>query len=447
MSGKAGRPLGFLLLGEQSLLVRCAERLLEQGHAIAGVVSEDRRILEWASQRNLPSHARFEVLQAEPPAGGFDYLLSITNLRILPAWLLRMPRLGAINFHDGPLPRYAGLNAPVWSLLNGEDEHGVTWHELTAGVDQGRILASQRFAVAADETAFGLNAQCYEAGYESFAALLSHIESGALQPVAQDLRERSYFGLAQRPAKAGSLDWSRTAEELAREVRALDFGRYPNPVLLPKIDLGSGLLLAREATVEANPPGKGTPGQLLRTVGGDLAVRCAQGALVLRRVTDLSGGAVDPASALAAAGFPEGSVLPAPETAPELDATVQRLARHEAWWLRQLRSPELTPAPYSRRDAPMGGAAATRDISMPATGAERAVAVLALLLARLTNRRDVAFALVPRSLASIDARLQRFVAPRAILSARFDPADAFASVAGAADRTAGPLRGAHRLAV
>ncbi len=32
--------------------------------------------------------------------------------------------VGAINFHDGPLPRYAGLNTPAWAIINGEAEHG-----------------------------------------------------------------------------------------------------------------------------------------------------------------------------------------------------------------------------------------------------------------------------------------------------------------------------------
>lgn len=42
----------------------------------------------------------------------YDWLLSVANLSIIPQPLLDGARRGAVNFHDGPLPRHAGLNAP-----------------------------------------------------------------------------------------------------------------------------------------------------------------------------------------------------------------------------------------------------------------------------------------------------------------------------------------------
>ena len=60
----------------------------------------------------------------------FDYLFSVANLAMLPPSLLHAARLGAINFHDGPLPRFAGLNATSWALLSGATSHGITWHEM-----------------------------------------------------------------------------------------------------------------------------------------------------------------------------------------------------------------------------------------------------------------------------------------------------------------------------
>ena len=64
--------------------------------------------------------------------GEFDWLLSIANLQIVPEVLLAKAE-GAVNFHDGPLPDYAGLNAPVWARLNGETKHGITWHLIENG--------------------------------------------------------------------------------------------------------------------------------------------------------------------------------------------------------------------------------------------------------------------------------------------------------------------------
>jgi len=55
----------------------------------------------------------------------FDWLFSISNLSLIPTALWQAATRRAANFHDGPLPRYAGLNAPAWALLAGETQCGV----------------------------------------------------------------------------------------------------------------------------------------------------------------------------------------------------------------------------------------------------------------------------------------------------------------------------------
>ena len=110
----------------------------------------------------------------------------------------------AINFHDAPLPAYAGLYATSWALLGAEPQHGVTWHTMEAAVDEGEILAQERFDVAVDETAFTLNAKCYEAGISSFQELVGDLESGELEPRPQGTGERRYFSKFQRPRAAAS---------------------------------------------------------------------------------------------------------------------------------------------------------------------------------------------------------------------------------------------------
>ena len=75
---------------------------------------------------------------------------------------------GAINFHDGPLPRYAGLNAPVWAIINGEPDHGITWHMIEGGVDEGDILEQRLFELASEETALTLNTGTWNANTFQF---------------------------------------------------------------------------------------------------------------------------------------------------------------------------------------------------------------------------------------------------------------------------------------
>jgi methionyl-tRNA formyltransferase len=99
--------------------------------------------------------------------------------------------VAAINFHDGPLPRYAGTNATSWALLAGERQHGVTWHLMERRVDAGAVVATGSVEVGARDTAFSLDLKCHEAGVRAFRTVLDALESGRLRTTPQDLHQRT----------------------------------------------------------------------------------------------------------------------------------------------------------------------------------------------------------------------------------------------------------------
>lgn len=84
----------------------------------------------------------------------FDYLFSVVNHTITSADVLALPRRRAINYHDSPLPRYAGFNATAWAIIDGQTQHAVTWHEMSADVDSGAILLQQPIEISEDDTSF-----------------------------------------------------------------------------------------------------------------------------------------------------------------------------------------------------------------------------------------------------------------------------------------------------
>ncbi len=382
-----------VVLGEQSLLIQCCEALLARGHEVRAVVAENRRIVQWCEQQGVPCFDDFAVLRDAPQAAAFDYLLSITNLRMLPDWLLSRPSKLAINFHDGPLPRYAGLNAPVWALINGESEYGITWHEIVAGADKGPILVNRQFQIAADETVFGLNAQCYQAGLAAFTELVEQLEGGRLAPQQQDFSLRTYFGLSKRPAAAATLDWQQSAAALEKVVRALDFGRYPNPVILPKVDLGAEWLLARMAEL-VPAEGHGAPGTIQAFCAKTLTVRCADGAIKLLRLTDLRGEAVDVGATLAGLGLSVGAVLPAlPPHADALSESVAKFCKYEEFWARRLRRMEPVELPFASRTHASG--ALWQKVPVADLSGDDLVTALALLFARLARKNEFSLAYLP----------------------------------------------------
>ena len=267
------------LIGSESLLAECAETLLKQGHEILGVITSARKLSAWAHGRNLrvlDPRGDYRAALAEQP---FEHLFSITHLAVIPADVIALPTKGAVNFHDGPLPRYAGLNTPVWALLNRETDYAITWHWMTAGIDDGDVLIRQPVEIAADDTALSLNTKCFQAGIESFAELAGWLGLGTPVARPQNLEGRRYFGKHDRPEGAGLLDWSRSADELQTLVRALDHGRYRNPVATAKVRLAGKLYVVDAAQVvksgDAQTLPAGEPGTIVD--GSDAEIRVATG--------------------------------------------------------------------------------------------------------------------------------------------------------------------------
>ena len=83
-----------------------------------------------------------------------------------------------------PLPAYAGVHAASWALLNGEKEHGVTWHLMSRRIDAGDILKQERFAIGSRDKAEDVNRACHRPATAT-------LREGTPAARPQDLRQRS----------------------------------------------------------------------------------------------------------------------------------------------------------------------------------------------------------------------------------------------------------------
>ncbi|WP_175582256.1 MupA/Atu3671 family FMN-dependent luciferase-like monooxygenase [Phaeobacter sp. HF9A] len=344
-------PFSAVVIGNESLLIGCCDALLARGHDIRGVVSDNAEIHSWARDKGLKIFATPDDI-----TGSFDWLLSIANLRVLPDAVIARAARGAVNFHDGPLPERAGLNTPNWAILEGATEHGITWHLIEGGVDEGDILAQRRFAITEDDTAFSLNSKCYGAALDSFAEVLAQLESGELKRQPQDLSQRHCHMRADRPTAGGLLQFDQPVAELLRLVRGLDMGGYWNPLCAAKLDLGGSIaLVGRAEQVE----GTGACGQVFASDEGALTVACLDGALRLSALTTPAQGALS-LEALPAVG----RTLPRLTTdeIKKIDSALKATQPGDAHWRRALAAMRPLPAPLvtSSGDNP-----AETEISLP----------------------------------------------------------------------------------
>jgi natural product biosynthesis luciferase-like monooxygenase protein len=333
--------LSALFIGNESLLIQCADIWRARGHAIAAIVTRNAEVRRWAEGHGL------RVQDQTPGHAGalaglrYDWLLSIANLSLVPEPLIAQAAQGAVNFHDGPLPRHAGLNAPVWAILEGETEHGITWHRIAGGIDEGGILEQRLFPIAPGETALTLNTKCYEAAIDSFPALVGKLETGA-PATPQDLSLRSYHARDDRPRAAATLDFAQGSGLLLTLVNALDHGPYVNPLARPKLALRDRVLTVSAAE---SVPGTGAPGAVLAVDEAGLTVACAAGAVTLRGLRGTDGAAVCPKTVAKT-----GDMLPllTAEQAARIDASIGAVTPGEGAIRKALRSFAPLQVPMAR---------------------------------------------------------------------------------------------------
>ena len=370
-----------VLMGNESLLVQCGEKLLERGHLIRAVVTSNPNIQTWASEHDFVVEAPGADLAERLGTLSFDWLFSIANLSIIPEAVLAMAGNGAINFHDGPLPRYAGLNAPVWAIINRENQHGVSWHMIEGGVDEGDIVGQQSIELAETETALTLNAKCYSAAIDSFTPLITSLEGTGPVRTAQDLSARTYFAKDARPDAAARLDFRHDAEELAALVRALDHGRYWNPLACAKIEVGGNVLLVQQASL-AELADRAEPGTVVEVSEAELVVATGSVPIRLIQLTDMNGQPVSPKSVAAV-----GDALPALalDTAEALTRAMADAAPHDGFWRKRLQ--ELKPAEVPQARALVDNAEwVRRQLALPdGLANDRLVAAIAAWSARISG--------------------------------------------------------------
>ena len=190
-----------------------------------------------AGRRNLPcqqtGRLNEESLRLLADAD-LDYIVSANNHLIFKAPHLATVRKAVINFHNGPLPRYAGLNPCSWALLNGETSYGVTWHLVDEGIDTGGIVLQKMFPVPGDATVIELIAQCIDTGLDLFPMLADKMLSGAIHTTRQTAPERSYYGAKDRPWDGDFPFWVSRAI-LERLAKALAFWPMPNLFYRPRL--------------------------------------------------------------------------------------------------------------------------------------------------------------------------------------------------------------------
>ncbi|MBX9703372.1 MAG: amino acid adenylation domain-containing protein [Silvanigrellaceae bacterium] len=276
------------IIGDDNITLECANIILARNHELLGLISPSEKIKKWCTTNSIPYIEN--VKQFEKKHGGkkFDFLFSIVNSEILSKKLLNLPRYYAINYHNSPLPKYAGLYATTWAILNGEKQHAISWHIMDEMVDAGDILKQPSFPIDDFETALSLNLKCYEQAVDSFSELVDELAANTTIPVKQNLSCRSYYGLKDKMTNFGFISWDKSSDDIDRLCRSLTFGNYSNQLVVPKIMI-NGEIFVVKSHKKLNISSGMKPGRIV-----SISNRCIQVAtetfdIVILKLTDLNG--------------------------------------------------------------------------------------------------------------------------------------------------------------
>ncbi len=155
--------------------------------AIASVIFFHRR-RKWRTMNELITKHQLQVLDTEDvnspsslstiAAWQPDILVSLSFDQILRPEVIALAKVAALNVHPGLLPGYKGLWPVFWNLLRKEKYAGVTIHRMTEKIDEGEILAMQRFRIRSDDTKVSLLLHCARAGSRALISTLKKIKAG-----------------------------------------------------------------------------------------------------------------------------------------------------------------------------------------------------------------------------------------------------------------------------
>jgi methionyl-tRNA formyltransferase len=137
--------------------------------------------------------------------------------RIIPQWMIDLPRLGNINLHASLLPKYRGAAPIQWAIARGETITGVTTMQIDAGLDTGNILLQEEERIRPDDNALTLAPRLAQTGAELMIRTLARLKNGTIAPRRQDDTQATLAPILKR--EDGLIDFSRSALDAWNRLR------------------------------------------------------------------------------------------------------------------------------------------------------------------------------------------------------------------------------------
>jgi len=290
----------LLMMGTGPFAVPTFASLLDSPHQVVALVSRPvpppkgrvksppAPMRDLAHQRGVPVLEPQDINADESRRAlaelDFQLLVACDYGQILSADTLAVSPWGGINLHASLLPKYRGAAPINWALYHGDAETGVTVLHMTARLDSGPSLVQRRTPIGPDEDAVQLERRLAQLGVDAVHEALGMIarwDGHSSLGVPQDPQAATK---ARRLRKTdGEVDWNRSAQQIANQVRALK--PWPGTfITLPRPGGEAIRLILDQVSVVAEAGPSGPPGEVVQADKSHVHVATANGRLSLDRV-------------------------------------------------------------------------------------------------------------------------------------------------------------------
>lgn len=204
-----------------------------------------------------------------------DLIVTAAYGKILPEYILEMPRLASINVHASLLPKYRGASPIEYTLKNGDKETGVTIMYMDKGMDTGDIINEEEIKIEENDNLDTLTKKLGSLGNKMIVKTIKEIEKGTNKRIKQDEEQATYTKMITREDE--HLDFNDTAFNIFNKVRSIaeNPGAYVNFNGNP-LKIYSGYILNEKSTKE--------PGTINKLLKDGIAVNTKDNLYVITKL-------------------------------------------------------------------------------------------------------------------------------------------------------------------
>lgn len=284
----------LLFMGTPDFAATILEKLIQSKHEIIGVVTQpDKqkgrgREISFSPVKELALKHGLTVYQPVK-AKEEDFLSIVKDLspevivvaafgQILPKILLDIPKKGCINVHASLLPKYRGAAPIQYSIIDGEEETGITIMHMDVGIDTGDMILQVKLPIAKEETGGSLFDKMALLGGDAIIEALQKIEDNIALRIPQDNDKATYVKMISK--EMGKIDFAQPAEKIERLVRGLN----PWPSAYTWLEGKTLKLWKTDVEEDKADYANCLPGEVVEVRRDSLAVKTGKGILVIREL-------------------------------------------------------------------------------------------------------------------------------------------------------------------